>query len=281
MPEPVDPNAQPQPPGQPPERPPVLPNVRGAAPPAPVTPPAAPPANGAAPAEGQTPQGDPPWLPDRLARAKEAAERETRAKLYKELGIEDFDKWKNERQVRDTEYETLKKEAEERRRAEMSEVERYKADIDSRDKTIAELNAKLEQQEQDRLVDQQDRAIKDVAVKYVLPRYVNWVHAEVLEHAKALGPAELAEFDDAAALDAFVQQLVKGAPEVAIKAAPKKVITRPAGAAPSPSSPKQPVDTTRPGTPQGGAKTAKPGQPNSMSREEFLAAKRARGIMTA
>jgi hypothetical protein len=234
----------------------------------------APTATGAAPSsEGGGGTSDTPaWLPERLARNRQQVEAETRAKLMQELGIEDPEKFKAEREATRTEFERLKKEADERKRAEMTETERMKADIEAAKAEAEKYKTELENAKTQALVDAQDRVIESISVKYVKPAYTDFVHAKVVKHAKALDENTRANFDEKA-LDKFVRELVKDHPEIA---ASKQVVKRPAGAPPIPPSGK-PVDTSKPGSLPNG-KTFKPGAPNSATRAEVKAEYKRRGL---
>lgn len=249
-----------------------------AAPAASSTPPAAsrPTAPASAPdaASGLTDEQRHPWLNERLTRTKEQAAREERQKLLKELGIEDPDKFKTERAAREAEYAKLQTEAEERRRAEMTEIERYKADVEKYKTEMEKYKSELETAKTNALVEQQERAMGEMASRYVRPECAYLATAAFAKHAATLTDAERAEFDDDS-FDKWCREFVKKHPEMA---AAKPVVKRPAGApvtAPV-TTQRRPADTTAPGVQAG--RTFKPGQANSATKAEFEAEKRRRGL---
>lgn len=122
-------------------------------------------------------------LSARLARAKEAAVREYREKIKAATGgIDDPDalasKWK--------EHQGLSAKEEERRRAEMSEVERLKADLVRHQQEAEQYKSQLQQMQQERESERYNQQVVQTAGQYLTPAGVKVARIEFAEHCNTL-----------------------------------------------------------------------------------------------
>ncbi len=174
----------------------------------------------AAPAEAITAQG----LTERIRRAEDTA----RKKLLSELGVEDPAKAREAL----TDYQRLKTESEERKRAEMTEVERYKADLE-RLKSEAE-TARGEAREAREAVDyeRRDSLIRQTASKYVDDRFVRTARVEFKAYVESLSPSQQSKLTDQQ-MEVWMRRFAKDNPDLArkagdgVKVAPIPVVKRP------------------------------------------------------
>lgn len=190
--------------------------------------------------------------------------------------------------------------AEKRRLAEMSEVERLKAENATQAQRIAQLEAMLAERDQEREHEQHEQMITRVAGESISPKALPLFKLHLAQHVKKLAasnPDLAAKFGERG-VRRFQEKWVKENPEFAVQA-PTTTTTQAAtkpGAANTQAKPPQtaptrrPVTTgvpvRRPGTPPVnqangaliGGKTMKPGQANSMSSQEVKAAAAKLGI---
>ncbi len=186
------------------------PTITPPAPPAPAGSPPAPeggtpppaPAPRRAPAEGITAQG----LTERLKRERETE----RKRIFAELGIDDPEKAKTAL----TEYQSLKKQAEERQRAEMTEIERFKADLAA---AQAERDAaKQEAREAREQVDyeKRDNLIRSTAGKYISDKFIRTARVEFKAYVESLSPSQQSKLTDAQ-MEVWMRRFAKDNPEMA------------------------------------------------------------------
>jgi hypothetical protein len=225
-------------------------------------------------------------LSQRLARATSAANR----RWSETLGVDDPTKVK-ERLDRAAQ---LEKEAEERKRSEMTELDRFKADLEAERAQKAELQKQLEKEREDRLYEKQDATIAQFAAEVVDPTCIRLAKAEFASHLRELGEsdpkkvAKMTERDvrkwfsdwvkehpkfarEAAADAAAAAAASKGgkAGAAAAAAAPaRRALTN--GASPRRAAPAPAGRAPGPGTAATAAgKTPRPGQKNSMNKAEL------------
>jgi hypothetical protein len=201
-------------------------------------------------------------------------------------------------------------EAEQRRLAELSEVERLKAEGVAKDRRIAELEAQLAEHNERHEHEQHDQVITRVAGEVLTPKAMRLYKLDLAQHVKKLHATnpELAEKFGERGIRRFTDKWIKDNPEFAkatTEAAPAaapivpaaKTGVRPAAAPAARQG--QPLPVRRPvsnGAPArqgqplpaasgaGGApgmlngKTVRPGQPNSMTSAEVKAFAARRGI---
>lgn len=212
----------------------------------------------------------------RIAQAKRSAEA---------AAVERHKAWLRERYGTDDQGEIdkliadskkLRDEAEERRRAEMTELERYKSDLAAERRRREAAERKVLEAERRRRFDKQDAAITRIAGSHV--------DADLVEDAALLFARHVQSLDG----DKVKKMSEKDVAKWFADFVKRKPAWKRSDDAPPPEKPKpkQPVTTGTPPTgqpePVAGAgnpsgKTFKPGQPNSMSREEVEAYKREKG----
>lgn len=188
----------------------------------------------------------------RLARAKRQA-------LADLLGTDDAEAIK----AKLARAEALEKEADERKRAEMSEVERLQHDL-ARQRQVAlraqaEARALREQQE----IREQQRAVETIAARHVAGKFVGMASRELREHLRSLDPKAVdgwTEKDIAKWFQAFAAKQ----PEIAASARTRT--KAPIGASTQAPRPATDLPSSTAGT--NGGKTFRPGQSNSMTRAE-------------
>lgn len=225
-------------------------------------------------------------LASRLARV-----RQTEAKRWSEaLGVDDPTKVK-ERLAR---AEQLEKEAEERKRSQMTELDRFKADLEAERAQRTELEKQLAKEREDRLYEKQDATIERFASEVVDSTCLRLAKTEFASHLRELGEtdpkkvAKMTERDvrkwfadwvkehpkfarEAAAAAAEAATAAKGGKTgaaVAAAAPARRALTN--GASPRRAAPAPAGRAPGPGTAATAAgKTPRPGQKNSMSKQEL------------
>lgn len=245
-----------------------------------------------APVKGrQTVTLPPGALDDRLNRAKASAV----APWLKELGAKD----EAEAKQKLAELKKAGEEREKQRLAEMSEIERYKTELQTAQARIAELEAMIAQHEEAKEHEQHEQVIGRVAGEVLAPKALRLFKLDLAQHVKKLHASnpELAEKFGERGIRRFADKWLKENPEFAKPSdttqttTADKPTTSAAKPAPTQTAPvRRPVTTgapqRRPAPPQVQAgdglvngKTLRPGQPNSMSSQEVAAhVKRTMGI---
>lgn len=285
--------------------------AQGGAPPSPTggTPPTQqqqePPANGGEQQRPYVRTGD---LPDdalkaRLDQAKRAAAAEARAAAFKELGVEDPDKFKTDRDATAAKLKRYEDAEEKRKRAEMSEAQRYKVDLERVTAENVELKKRLQDLEETQVFSTQEQVVTQVASKHVSPKFLRFARNEFVMHLNELAKTDAKALDEMSERDVsrWFRKFAADFPEMAAAApttAPTGGAQPPAGGTPPPKPPEKKPDPpptptrrligqppTRSGAPKpvpptggDGEKTFKPGQKNSMSKAEVAAAMRAKGM---
>lgn len=232
--------------------------------PAAAAPPAAAPP--AAPAGKRVHTLDDAALNDRLARARRQA-------LIDVHGTDDVEAIR----AKLARTEALEKEADERKRAQMSEVERLQHDLArERQRAVAASTEARDLRERQEIREQQT-VIESIASRHVAPRYVGMASRELREHLRALDPKVVDGWTDREIAKWF-QTFATKQPEIAASAAARARQRTPVGAntqTPRPAT-SQSTPTSSAGT--NGGKTFRPGQPNSMTRAEAREAARKQGF---
>lgn len=214
--------------------------------PTPVSPPTPPPAPAGRP-KLQLSNDD---LNERLRRAKSSALKEL-------FGTDDVAKL---RQLK-TRAEELERTAEEQKRAQMSEIERMKYDLDRQKQFNAQLQDKLRRVSEREVVREQQKEVERIATRHVNPLYVEEAALAFARDIAAKNPREVARMTEKDIAKWF-QKYVERKPAFAASPNARKVKTLAGARTPAPR-PHQPANAQT-----NGGKSFKPGQANSMSREE-------------
>lgn len=233
-------------------------------------------------------------IPDEALNARlERNRRQTEDKYLKMLGV----KSEAEAKAKLDSLKSAEQEGEKRRLAELSEVERLKAEGLAKDQRIAQLESQLAERDQEREHEQHEQVIVRVAGESIKPNALRLYKLDLAQHVKKLAATnpELAEKFGERGIRRFTDKWLKENPEfakasvdAAAQAGAGNAPAKPApGARPAPAQPglvRRPVTTGAPvrkiGAPPvngqaGGAnglfngKTPKPGRPNSMTPQEF------------
>lgn len=227
----------------------------------------------------------------RLDRAKQQGQEV----LFRELGV----KTEAEAKAKLAELKNAGAEAEKRRLAEMSEVERLKAENATQAQRIAQLEAMLVERDQERDHEQHEQMIGRVAGESITPKAMRVFKFDLAQHVKKLAgsnPDLAAKFGERG-VRRFLEKWVKENPEFAVQAqttttqgSAKPTTTNTQAKPPQTAPTRRPVTTgvpvRKPGAPPVnqangaliGGKTMKPGQANSMSGQEVKAAAAKLGI---
>lgn len=210
-------------------------------------------------------QMDEAALNERLARAKRQA-------LIETFGTDDPAQIKA---LKDK-AATLEKEAEERKRAAMSETERLKHDLAMERQARQRVRAELEQVRERQVVQEQQQVVERIASRHVAPQYVQDAAFLFAKHLRDnVAPADLVKMTDKD-IGKWFQTFVNRRPAFSASATTRTRPRAPAGApAPAPR-PQAPQPAVKPDATMNG-KSLKPGQPNSMTREEARAFARKSG----
>lgn len=223
----------------------------------------------------------------RLDRAKQQGQEV----LFRELGV----KTEAEAKAKLAELKNAGAEAEKRRLAEMSEVERLKAENATQAQRIVQLEAMLTERDQEREHEQHEQMITRVAGESITPKAMRVFKFDLAQHVKKLAQSnpELAAKFGERGVRRFQEKWLKENPEFAVQASTTTTTTQAAAktttntqAAPTRRPVTTGVPVRRPGTPPVnqangaliGGKTMKPGQANSMSSQEVKAAAAKLGI---
>ena len=209
----------------------------------------------------------------------EQAKRAERKKLVEAFGTDDPAEI---RKIKD-ELTAMRTERDERERAKMSEVERLNADLARAQEETTKWRDKARSVDAQRAFDKQDAIIRKIAAKHVGDDYVDdvaFLYArQVLTKVSPRDAAKMTDKD----VDKWFSTYAKSKPafaRVQVSAAsppapepPKAPLQRPLTTGPRPVQKPSPTATNALTT-----KTAKPGMPNTMTKGEWDAEKRRRGI---
>jgi hypothetical protein len=211
----------------------------------------------------------------RIAQAKRSAVAEVEAKqkewLTERYGTDDqakIDEWH-------ADQAKLAEAAEKRKRDEMSEIDRHKADLDRERAAAADWKQKYRQAQRATAYERQNSTIKTIASAYVDPRYVESAVVMLARHVKALSPDKKKSFGKPEVTKWFTE-FVKEQPAFGKEQPkPREVKQEPVttGASPAETAvqPKPIASAVAAG------KTLSPGKPNSMSPEEVTKWKQSKG----
>lgn len=226
-----------------------------------------------APAEGITAQG----LTERIRRAEETA----RKKLLEQLGIDDPEKGK----AALAEAQKLRAESEERKRAEMTEIERYKADLEKARLEAEE--AKREAREAREQVDyeKRDSMIRGTASKYVSDKFIRTARVEFKAYVESLSASQQGRLTDRD-MEFWMRRFAKENPEMArqpgepttTKPTPIPVVKKPLSNGLTPrriEKPGQPATPPAGGAPAKHPRDMTPNEVNKLARESGLRAYKA------
>lgn len=229
--------------------------------------------------------------PDALKVRLDRAKQQGQEVLFRELGV----KTEAEAKAKLAELKNAGAEAEKRRLAEMSEVERLKAENATQAQRIVQLEAMLTERDQEREHEQHEQMITRVAGESITPKAMRVFKFDLAQHVKKLAQSnpELAAKFGERGVRRFQEKWLKENPEFAVQASTTTTTTQAAAktttntqAAPTRRPVTTGVPVRRPGTPPVnqangaliGGKTMKPGQANSMSSQEVKAAAAKLGI---
>ena len=236
------------------------------------------PAAPAAPAAGRRPMtSDLPAeaLAERLARERKAE----RDRVLKELGIEDPEKHKAERE----ELSKLRTEREKAERAKLSREQALQADLAKERQQREAIEAQLREVQTSRVYDRQEASIQSIAGRHITPARYRYARADFIEYVGSLPKAQVAKLTERE-IDRWFAKFAKDNPDFALTkpepaapAAPApeparpEPVKRPVNAAATKSAAAKPAPPPAPATPDPSTidgKTFRPGQPNSMTKQE-------------
>ena len=207
-------------------------------------------------------------LADRLERAKRTGRSEAVSELLAKYGAKDeselADRLKAAKQLED--------ERANRQRAEMTELERAKADLADREAKIAERDAKIREYEEQRAAESANSAFSRIAAERINPDLLedalDRLSRHILARAKESPDEEFTEGDVARFFRALVaKRPIFAKPAADPAAAKKKPITTGAPTVGAPPSSRAQAK----GADEAGGKTILPGRPNSMNEAEARA----------
>jgi len=161
----------------------------------------------------------------------------------------------------------LETKEEERRRADLSEKEKLAEDLKKSNARAESAERKHHEAVEQRMVDQEDLRIKDIAGEYVKLKHYKYVSRDLAEFLLSeYSEKELSEVKDTTLRKWFKAYLEEN-PEFA--KADAETASAPMAKVPldNGANPKRPDAGASSGN--AGAKTAKPGQPNSMTKKEI------------
>lgn len=221
--------------------------------------------------------------PDALKVRLDRAKQQGQEVIFRELGV----KTEAEAKAKIAELKNAGAEAEKRRLAEMSEVERLKAENATQAQRITQLEAMLAERDQERDHEQHEQMITRVAGESITPKAMRVFKFDLAQHVKKLAQSnpELAAKFGERGVRRFQEKWLKENPEFAVQA-PTTTTTTQGAAAPARRPVTTGVPVRKPGAPPVtqangaliGGKTMKPGQANSMSGQEVKAAAAKLGI---
>lgn len=225
-------------------------------------------------------------LEKRMSRASRAGAASALKDIF---GTDDVEKARASKAEGDKALKTV----EDKRRSEMTEIERLKTEKQEAEQRASAAEQRAVELEDSAALTETSRAIDDVAAKYVDGKYLRIARQDFADHlADKYKPEELAKLVGDAAqkeCDEFMAKWAKDNPRLSKEPAPATPVT------PTPPA-KVPV-TTGSKTPQGRGpnprpapksfedgpwkgKTLAPGHPNSMSAQEVAEWKRQKGYST-
>lgn len=146
---------------------------------------------------------------ERVQRARE----NERKRLLEELGIDDPAKAR----AALAEHAQLKQQSEERRRAEMSEVERYKADLEAARAEAAQAREEASQARSQVDYEKRDSLIRQTAGKYVDDRFVRTARVEFKAYVESLSPSQQSKLTDQQ-MEIWMRKFARENPDFARKA---------------------------------------------------------------
>lgn len=241
--------------------------AEGGAAPVAGAPAAAPGGAGAAPAARRTTTADlpPEALAAKLRATRAQTEQETRAKVYADLGIDDPEKYKAQREEEKKRLADYERSAEETKRASMTENEQLKADNARLAARVAELEGQLASKGAEVQAAKFEGVVREAVAAHIDPMMQDDAVEALHRHMRALPKEQLRKFGRAEA-SAFYAKLAKDKPPYAKKPA--------AGAPPAKPAPaRRPLTNGVP--PAAAAPSGKVTQPNGkksakdMSRAEL------------
>lgn len=189
--------------------------------------------------------------------------RHTKKQLRDQFGTDDF----GEIKAKLDRLSELESKEEERRRADLSEKEKLAEDLRLANDRAESADRKYQDAVEQRMVDQEDSRIKDIAGEFVKMKHYKHVSRDLAEHLLSeYSEKALAKVTDAQIRKWFASYLEDNpefakAEAAAAAAAPAKAMMN------NGADPKRPDAAATSG--QAGVKTAKPGQPNSMTKKEI------------
>ena len=226
---------------------------------------------GAGDTEGGAPEAKPlmsqEQLNERIAQAKRSAVALERAHLKELFGTDDFAEIKK---IRD-ERETLRKEAEKQKRAQMSKEQRLEADLKAAQDRALDLEKRVHRAERDRLYDKQDQAIRRIASAHVNDEYIDDVAFMYARNVLASMDPKAAEKLTEKDISKWFAELAKTKPAFARAGEPRPRVQQRVTTGPKPAPKPAPNPTSV-------QKTARPGQANSMSKGELRNHLKQRGL---
>lgn len=172
----------------------------------------------------------------------------------------------------------LERQAEEQKRAQMTEQQRLQADLAKAQAERDRYRSELVMAQEREVVRQQGSFVEGIASRHVNSAALEEASLAFARHVSKTDPKVVARWTEKE-VDAWFKGYVdrkpfmaKGATSQQQQPPPRRVERRAAGAASPPPRPSAPS-----GSAGAGGKTIRPGQPNSMTREEARAEARGRG----
>ena len=269
----------------------------------PSAPPAPPPP---APAQAQppalpTPVPAPPkrgLSEEERARIEDHKARALKKQLKDLFGTDDpaeVERIRNEYRSKAEKHDQLLQAEEQRKREQMTEVQRLQEDLQRVTSERDQLKAELDSLKREKVVMEQDAKIRSIAIRYVDPKFLKYSMQEFGEYVRSLADADRKRVDEKRT-DLWFKNFARANENMALKtveapspAAPPTEQAKPpspgtpppiprrlpAGAKPAGTPPKPNVPP--PADPLAG-KTPKPGLPNSMNKEELKIYAQRQGI---
>jgi hypothetical protein len=200
-------------------------------------------------------------LRDRIARAKRQAITDT-------FGSDDAEALKAKLDRADQ----LEREAEERKRAQMSETERMKHDLIRARREAQDARISARRLQERHMVREQQATVEQLAGRHVSQSYVSMATLALREHLRGLPPKEVDRLTDKD-LSKWFQRFVTKRPEIAASAQARR--RAPVGSqrpVPRPTASQTSTSAT-----SGAKKSFSPSAANSMTRSEARAAAKSRG----
>jgi hypothetical protein len=207
---------------------------------------------------------------------KSRLDRFTKKQLKERFGVEDFDTIRTQLD----ELELYKREREEKRLAEMTELDRLKEQLAQAQEATRRSEAKALAMQEARVVEHEDRRVMAIAAKYLDEDYIDTELPRLARYIQGCSEEELRDADGT--IEAWFRRRVEDKPKLGKDysngAPPPAQVQSQVGPPPKQVPHSNGVTVERPGQaqPSGSnqARTAAPGRPNTMTEAELREYKR-------